>query len=84
MSEIADSLARIRERIESASGRAGRTDDIVLVAVSKNIAIESVPRRIPIIHRRFDATALRTAFPEFRPTSFDTGIRETIAALRRT
>ena len=43
MSTIADNLARIRERIESAASRAGRNaDQITLIAVSKNHSAEAI------------------------------------------
>ncbi|MGB2627118.1 MAG: YggS family pyridoxal phosphate-dependent enzyme [Candidatus Acidiferrum sp.] len=43
MSTIADNLARIRERIESAASRAGRNaDEITLIAVSKNHSAEAI------------------------------------------
>jgi UDP-glucose 4-epimerase len=51
-------------------------------ACGGKVTIESVPRRVPVVHRRFDASALRTFFPAFQPTPFDTGIRETVAALQ--
>jgi UDP-glucose 4-epimerase len=41
--------------------------------------IESLPRRVPIVHRRFDAAALRAALPEFQPTPLDAAIREILA-----
>ena len=42
--------------------------------------LESLPRRVPIVHRRFDATALRGALPDFQPTPLETAIREMLAA----
>jgi nucleoside-diphosphate-sugar epimerase len=49
-------------------------------ALNGAAVIESLPRRVPIVHRRFDATALRTAFPEFQPTPLAAAIREMLAA----
>jgi UDP-glucose 4-epimerase len=51
-------------------------------ALGGSITIESVPRSVPVIHRSIQVTALRAAFSEFEPTSFDDAIGETIFALR--
>ena len=56
--------------------------DTIAGAVGGNVIIENVPRAVPVVHRHFDAAALRTAFPEFHPMPFDAAIRETIATLR--
>ncbi len=50
-------------------------------AVGTPVAIETTPRRVEIVHKRFDTAALREAFPEFVATSLDRGIRETLAQL---
>ncbi len=42
------------------------------------VVIETAPRLIPIVHRRFNTAALKTAFPEFSPTPFQTGVRQTL------
>lgn len=47
--------------------------------IGDKVAIESVASPVPIVHRRFDATALRAALPEFRPTPLDDAIREMLA-----
>lgn len=39
------------------------------------IAIEGTPRQTPITHRHFDISALRRAFPEFRFTPLEEGVR---------
>jgi nucleoside-diphosphate-sugar epimerase len=44
-----------------------------------DVMIETAPRRVPIVHRRFDPAALRAAFPEFCPTSFPAAVRVMIA-----
>lgn len=38
------------------------------------IEIVSLPRRMPITHRKFDAREIARAFPEFRPTALEDGI----------
>jgi len=45
-------------------------------AVGGNVAIESAPRAVPIVHRRFNPAALRAAFPEFHPTPLEAALRE--------
>jgi UDP-glucose 4-epimerase len=50
-------------------------------ALGAAIAIERVPRRVPVTHRRFDSSALQTAIPDFRATPFETAIRDMIARL---
>ncbi len=47
-----------------------------------NPAIESLERRGPVTHRAFDTAALRAAFPSFKPTPLDTGLRTTVAVCR--
>jgi UDP-glucose 4-epimerase len=53
----------------------------VVDAVGRHVEIETAPRRVAVTHRWFDTAALRSAFPDFRATSLETGIRETIAAM---
>ena len=53
----------------------------IIAAIGRPVGIETVPRRVPIIHKRFDATALLRAFPEFVTTSLETGIRHVLADL---
>jgi UDP-glucose 4-epimerase len=53
----------------------------IVAAVATPVTIENVPRRVAIVHKRFDTAALREAFPEFVATSLDTGILETLAQL---
>jgi nucleoside-diphosphate-sugar epimerase len=51
--------------------------------IAKSLAgvptIESQPRQVPIVHRRFNNAALRRTFPSFGPTSLSQGIREMLA-----
>jgi nucleoside-diphosphate-sugar epimerase len=54
---------------------------IIVEAAGRPVAVTTEPRRMPVVHRRFDIAALRAAFPDFRPTPFETGIRETMAEL---
>jgi nucleoside-diphosphate-sugar epimerase len=44
------------------------------------IAIEYLPRSVPIVHRRFDSAALRAALPDFHLTTLESAIAETAAA----
>ncbi len=53
----------------------------IVAAIGKPVAIETVPRSLAIVHKRFDTAALREAFPEFVATSLDMGIRQTLAQL---
>jgi nucleoside-diphosphate-sugar epimerase len=55
--------------------------ETIAAAAGSSVTIESVPRAVPVMHRKFDPTALRAALPEFHPTPFDNAIREMIAAL---
>lgn len=48
--------------------------------VPYDFAIESVPRKGPITHRRFDIARLRRALPDFRFTEFRDGLRAAWAA----
>lgn len=50
-------------------------------AVARSVAIDTAPRRMPIRHRSFDTLALRAAFPEFRATSLEQGIRQMLAEM---
>jgi UDP-glucose 4-epimerase len=56
----------------------------VVVAIGRPVAIESAPRRVPIVHKRFDPAALFQAFPGFEPTPLDAGLRKSLAELSRT
>src|SRR5262249_51464014 len=56
--------------------------DVIVASLGMRIVIETEPRQLPITHRRFETTALRQAFPEFQPTSLESGIREMIAQFR--
>jgi hypothetical protein len=51
-------------------------------AVGREVALVMEPRRVPVRHQRFDTAALRQAFPEFRPTPFETGVRNSLGELR--
>ena len=53
----------------------------VVDAVDRPVALDSLPRHVAVTHRQFDAAALRSAFPEFAPTPFPAGIRQTLAEL---
>lgn len=47
------------------------------------VEIVGGPRRQPVTHRHFDVTALRRAFPEFRATPLETGLRLAQEEMRR-
>ena len=51
--------------------------------VGTDVAIDTAPRRVPIVHRRFDPVALRAAFPEFHPTAFTDAVRAMLAQTMR-
>ena len=51
----------------------------IVEAIARPVAIETMPRRIPIVHKRFDPAALFQAFPGLTTTSLDTGIRKSLA-----
>jgi UDP-glucose 4-epimerase len=56
--------------------------EMIVNAIGTNIVIETESRRVPITHRRFEITALRQAFPEFRPKRLESGIRVMIGEFR--
>jgi nucleoside-diphosphate-sugar epimerase len=70
--------------LNAVSGASPTFREIALIIqreMGGKVEIESAPRRVPIVHRRFDVQALRTAFPDFRPTALDEAVREMIADL---
>jgi UDP-glucose 4-epimerase len=44
------------------------------------VTLESEPRRLAVLHRHFDPSALFRSFPEHRPTPWKEGIRRYLAA----
>jgi nucleoside-diphosphate-sugar epimerase len=46
-----------------------------------DVKIEGSPRANPVTHRHFDISALQRAFPEFRLTSLEDGLRDTFREL---
>ena len=54
----------------------------VVEAIGTPVEMEHAPRRIPIVHKRFDPAALVQAFPDFLATPLDTGIRRTLSELK--
>ena len=50
--------------------------DTIAEAVGDDVKVESAPRSVPVIHRRFNPAALRDALPEFRPRPLESAIRE--------
>ena len=51
-------------------------------ALGGRVEIESAPRAVPVVHRRFDNRALRSALPDWNPTPLECGILETIRSLK--
>jgi UDP-glucose 4-epimerase len=54
----------------------------IRTAMDDDVSIQSAPRRIPIVHRRFNTSALTAAFADFRPTPFRVGVRNAIQEMR--
>ncbi len=54
---------------------------VITAAIGRPVVLESAPRRVPIVHRRFRTAALTGAFPAFRPTPLDQGIRRMLSEL---
>jgi nucleoside-diphosphate-sugar epimerase len=70
--------------LNAASGEAisfGKLARSIQTAIGRPVAIESSPRRVPIVHRRFRACGLRSAFPGFTPTPIEDGIRTVVQEL---
>ena len=55
----------------------------MMASTTGEAATRSAPRVMPITHRDYDVTALRTAFKEFRPTPISEGLERTWAAVLR-
>jgi UDP-glucose 4-epimerase len=53
----------------------------IIAAIGAPIRIEMAPRRVPIVHKRFDTTALFQAFPDLSPTTLEAGIHQSLAGL---
>jgi nucleoside-diphosphate-sugar epimerase len=49
-------------------------------ALGGGVTIESVPRKVPVVHRHADPGPLFAALQGFRPTPLETALAETIAA----
>lgn len=49
--------------------------------LGSRVEIENTPRAVPVVHRRFDNRALRSALPDWNPTPFECGILETIRTI---
>lgn len=48
-------------------------------ALGGGIVIESVPRRVPVVHRHADPAPLLAAFPEFTPTPLESALGDMIS-----
>jgi nucleoside-diphosphate-sugar epimerase len=55
--------------------------DIVTAATGREIKLEHLPRSGAVTHRQFDTTALVKAFPDFRATPLESGIRQTVVGM---
>ena len=55
--------------------------DMVVAACSMPVSVTRQPRAVPVVHRDFTSDATLRAFPDFRYTALDDGIRLTAAAL---
>jgi UDP-glucose 4-epimerase len=53
----------------------------MVAVIERPVSIETTPRRVPIVHKRFDPAALFQAFPSFVATPFEEGIRKSLAKL---
>jgi nucleoside-diphosphate-sugar epimerase len=76
---------RSRGVLNVATGRSpsfAEVASIVAAGFDPAPAIVSVPRKVPITHRRFDISALRRAFPDFAFTPLEDGEARIQAALR--
>jgi UDP-glucose 4-epimerase len=52
-------------------------------ACGAEIRIEHEPRKMPVVHRQFDTTLLRAAFPAYEFTSLEQGITMMLEDVRR-
>lgn len=50
-------------------------------AIRREVVLETAPRRMPIVHRRFNTSAMKMAFPHFCSTPFHVGVRAALAEL---
>ena len=69
--------------INAVSGKAVAFGEVAhkIVHISGlEVTTEQKPRATPITHRHYDITALAAAFPEFRATSLEEGLTQTIEA----
>jgi nucleoside-diphosphate-sugar epimerase len=53
---------------------------LVAAQFASPVEIVSLPRQVPVTHRKFDAGEIARAFPQFRPTSLEDGIASAHAA----
>ncbi len=67
MSEIADNLKRIREKMEEAARSCGRTaDDVALLAVSKTFPIDAIAEAVSFGQHQFGESRVQEAEPKVR------------------
>lgn len=54
---------------------------VIAALIGRPVVVEFAPRRVPLLHRRFRTSALTSAFPDFRPTPLNAGIRRMLGDL---
>jgi UDP-glucose 4-epimerase len=54
---------------------------VICAAVGRAVVIETAARHVPIVNRRFRTSGLRSAFPDFKPTPIEAGVRRAIDEL---
>jgi UDP-glucose 4-epimerase len=70
--------------LNAVTGRAisfGDLADKIARLSTRKVFVEKRPRASPVTHRHFDTSALARAFPWFRPTSLDDGLKKTFYEL---
>src|SRR3990172_8749541 len=66
MLSVAENLARVRERIQAAARRAGRADEVTLVAVTKSVPPERIAEAYRVGGRHFGENRVQE-FEDKRP-----------------
>lgn len=70
--------------LNAATGRALSFHEVACIikeAIDQPVVIETTPRAVPVVHRRFDTARVKRAFPDFKPTLFEAGTRACLAEL---
>lgn len=87
--DVAEILARTIEQratgvLNVVTGRSwtfASVASLVAAACPMPVSVLRRPRTVPVVHREFTTTATALAFPEFRYTGLDQGVRLTAASL---